>query len=110
MELLSSVQWECLVGELERGTLARGWDEERGWMLVRIRVLIIRLFGVECTVQGVWKLMRRHGWSPQVPARRVLEQDDGSVERWRSGVWETVRPPGRPGTPASASRARQGRG
>ncbi|WP_374116916.1 winged helix-turn-helix domain-containing protein [Streptomyces sp. MNU76] len=96
--------------ELERGTLAHGWDEDQGWTLVRIRALIIRLFLVEYTVQGVWKLMRRHGWSAQVPARRALERDDASVERWRSEVWETVKPPRRPGTPTSASGTRPGRG
>lgn len=109
VELLSPAQWERLVRELERGALAHGWDEEQGWTLVRIRALIIRLFLVEYTVQGVWKLMRRHGWSPQVPARRALERDDASVERWRSEVWETVKPPRRPGTPTSASRTRRGR-
>ncbi|WP_254402902.1 winged helix-turn-helix domain-containing protein [Streptomyces sp. AC555_RSS877] len=62
-----------------------------------IRALIIRLFLVEYTVQGVWKLLRRHGWSPQMPARRALERDDASVERWRSEVWGTVKPPRRPG-------------
>src|SRR6266567_1214296 len=44
VELLSPAQWERLVRELERGTLAHGWDEEQGWTLVRIRALIIRLF------------------------------------------------------------------
>ncbi|WP_370270943.1 winged helix-turn-helix domain-containing protein [Streptomyces sp. V4I8] len=109
VELLGPAQWECLVRELGGGMLAHGWDEEQGWTLVRIRALVIRLFLVEYTVQGVWKLMRRHGWSPQVPARRALERDDASVERWRSEVWETVKPPRRPGTPTSASRTRPGR-
>lgn len=111
VELLSPAQWERLVRELERGTLAHGWDEDQdqGWTLVRIRALIIRLFLVEYTVQGVWKLLRRHGWSPQVPARRALERDDASVERWRSEVWETVKPPQRPRAPTSASRTKQGR-
>jgi transposase len=109
VELLSPVQWECLVRELERGTLAHGWDGEKGWTLVRVRTLVIRLFGVEYTVQGVWELLRRHGWSPQVPARRALERDDAGVERWRGEVWETVKPPRRPRTPASASRTKPGR-
>ncbi|WP_308184874.1 helix-turn-helix domain-containing protein [Streptomyces sp. MNU76] len=52
VELLSPAQWERLVRELERGTLAHGWDEDQGWTLVRIRALIIRLFLVEYTVQG----------------------------------------------------------
>ncbi|MER8225757.1 winged helix-turn-helix domain-containing protein [Streptomyces sp. NPDC094143] len=28
------------------------------------------------TIQGVWKLPWRHGWSVQVPLRRVTERDD----------------------------------
>ncbi|HEY8981587.1 MAG TPA: hypothetical protein VIU15_18620 [Streptomyces sp.] len=38
-----------------------------------------------------------------MPTRWALERDDASVERWRSEVWETVKPPRRPGTPTSAS-------
>ncbi|MFJ8391086.1 winged helix-turn-helix domain-containing protein [Streptomyces sp. NPDC094438] len=90
MELFSSAQWECLVRELERETLAHGWDEEQGWTLVWIRALIIRLFLMEYTVQGVWKLLRRHGWSVQVSARRALERDDASLGPWRGEVWEAV--------------------
>jgi transposase len=70
--------------------LAHGWDEGQGWTLVRIRTLIVRLFRVEYTVQGVWKLMRRHGWSAQVPVRRALERDPASVARWRAEVWQQV--------------------
>ena len=34
------------------------------------------------TVEGTWKLMRRHGWSVQVPVRQAIERDEGG----RGGV------------------------
>ncbi|MEV6483615.1 winged helix-turn-helix domain-containing protein [Streptomyces sp. NPDC051576] len=86
--LRSVWQWQ-----VERGTLAHGWDQERGSTLVRIRALVIRLSGVEYTVQGV----RRHGWAAQVPARRALERDDAGAGRWRSEV-------GRDGRATAAAR------
>ncbi|MFD5574966.1 winged helix-turn-helix domain-containing protein [Streptomyces cadmiisoli] len=65
VERLSREQWERLERELRRGPLAHGWDGEfQGWTLKRVKLLIWRTFHVGYTVQGVWKLLRRHGWSP----------------------------------------------
>ncbi|MDJ0465885.1 winged helix-turn-helix domain-containing protein [Streptomyces sp. H27-C3] len=64
VERLNPAQWERLERELKRGPPAHGFkDESQGWTLKRIKLLIGRLFHVGYTVQGVWKLMRRHGWS-----------------------------------------------
>jgi transposase len=52
--------------------------------------LIQRLFKVSYTVTGVWKLLRRHGWSSQVPVRRASERDDGAIEAWKKEVWPQV--------------------
>ncbi|MCX4538923.1 MULTISPECIES: winged helix-turn-helix domain-containing protein [unclassified Streptomyces] len=68
------------------------------------------MFHVGYTVQGVWKLLRRHGWSAQMPARRALERDDGAIEVWKREVWPQIKPPRRPGTAGYASRTRQTRG
>ncbi|WP_405954926.1 winged helix-turn-helix domain-containing protein [Streptomyces phaeochromogenes] len=75
---------------VEARPLAHGWkDEGQGWTLKRIKLLIGRLFHVGYTVQGVWKLMNRHGWSAQVPVRRALERDEGPSRcgRNRCGRW-----------------------
>jgi putative transposase len=98
-----------LVRELERGPLAHGWSEDQCWTLGRIRVVIARGFHVGYTVQGVWHLLRRHGWSAQVPVRRALERDDGAVEVWKAEVWPRVKAPRRPVTPGSASPTKQAR-
>jgi putative transposase len=104
VERLSGAQWERLERELRRGPLAHGWkDESQGWTLKRIKLLIGRLFHVGYTVQGVWKLMHRHGWSAQVPVRRAMERDEGAIEVWKAQVWPLVKPPRATWAPTSAS-------
>ncbi|MER5214772.1 winged helix-turn-helix domain-containing protein [Streptomyces sp. NPDC002838] len=57
-----------------------------------------------------WKLLRRHGWSAQVPLRRAIERDDEAIEVWKAKVWPQVKGPRRTWAPTSASRTRQARG
>ncbi|WP_322761412.1 winged helix-turn-helix domain-containing protein, partial [Frankia sp. Cr2] len=71
-------------------------------------------FGVVYTVPGVWGLLRRRGWSCQLPARRAVERDDGEVavwrrEVWRREVWPRVKKSPRSPGPGSSSRTRPGR-
>jgi hypothetical protein len=57
------------------------------------------MFHVGYTVQGVWNLLRRHGWSAQMPVRRALERDDEAIEVGKAEVWPQVKnrgPLGRP--------------
>lgn len=88
MERLSPGEWERLEREVKRGPLAHGWDDAfQGWTLKRVKLLIGRMFHLGYTIQGVWKLLRRHGWSAQVPLRRAVERDDESIEVWKAEVW-----------------------
>lgn len=109
VERLSAEQWERLEAELKRGPLAHGFADDQRWTLKRIKLLIGRMFHVGYTVQGVWKLLRRHGWTCQVPVRRALERDEAAVEVWKEQVWPLVKAPRRTWTPTSASRMRRGR-
>ncbi|MFD7656994.1 winged helix-turn-helix domain-containing protein [Actinosynnema sp. NPDC059797] len=110
VERLSPAQWERLVRELGKGPLAHGWDEGGGWTLARVKTVIGRLFRVGYTVQGVWLLLRRHGWSLQVPAHRAIERDDGAVGVWHEEVWPWVKDSRRTWAPSSASRTKRARG
>ncbi|MFF6904104.1 winged helix-turn-helix domain-containing protein [Streptomyces hydrogenans] len=87
---LGERQFAQLERELEKGPLAHGWEDQR-WTLARIKALIGRRFHVSYTVQGVWKLMRRNGWSCQQPVRRAIERDDEAVEVWKKQVWPQVK-------------------
>lgn len=63
---------------LQNGAMAQGWTDER-WTLSRVRVLIADHLGMSLSIQGVWELLRRHGWSCLQPARRAVERDEAAV-------------------------------
>ncbi|MEU5045047.1 winged helix-turn-helix domain-containing protein [Streptomyces griseorubiginosus] len=44
---------------------------------------------------GGWRLLLRHGWSWQSPARRAPERDEHTVELWNTDVWPQVKGPRR---------------
>ncbi|WP_405997709.1 winged helix-turn-helix domain-containing protein [Streptomyces sp. NBC_00829] len=72
----------------------------------RVKTLIGRLFHVGCTVEGTWRLLKRHGWSWQQPARRAVERDDEAVELWKKEVWPRVKARRRSAGPGSSARTR----
>ncbi|KUN17652.1 transposase [Streptomyces corchorusii] len=104
---LSETQVARLERELERGPLVHGGADQR-WTLARVKTLIGRLFHVSYTVEGTWRLLKRHGWSWQQPARRAIERDDDAVEVWKKETWPRVRGPRRSAVPGSSSRTRPG--
>lgn len=104
---LSEAQIARLERELERGPLAHGWADQR-WTLARIKTLIGRLFHVSYTVEGTWRLLKRHGWSWQQPARRAIERDDAAVEVWKKETWPRVRPSRRSAGLGWSSKTRPG--
>jgi len=75
-ERLSPQQWARLEQELKKGPLAHGFAGDQRWTLGRIKTLIGKLFPRRVHVEGTWKLMRRHGWSAQVPVRQALPSRD----------------------------------
>jgi putative transposase len=109
-ERLSPQQWARLEAELGKGPLAHGFAGDQYWTLGRIKTLIGKLFHTGYTVEGTWKLLRRHGWSCQVPVRQAMERDEDAVAVWKDQVWPEIK--GRRATwaPSSASRTRQARG
>jgi putative transposase len=109
-ERLSPQQWARLELELGNGPLAHGFASDQRWTLGRIKTLIGKLFHIGYTVEGTWKLMRRHGWSAQVPVRRALERDEEAVAVWKAGVWPDIKVPRATWAPGSASRTRRARG
>jgi putative transposase len=109
-ERLSPRQWARLEQELRKGPLAHGFAEDQRWTLGRIKTLIGRLFHVGYTIEGTGTLMRRHGWSCQVPVRRAMERDEEAIAVWKAGVWPDIKGLRATWAPGSASRMRQARG
>ncbi|MFC5199841.1 winged helix-turn-helix domain-containing protein [Streptomyces kaempferi] len=76
---LSDERFALLEAELAKGPAVHGWEDQR-WTLERVQAVIGRRFKVSCSIAGVWRLLHRHGWSWQSPARRALERDEYAVE------------------------------
>jgi transposase len=88
---LDEAQVAQLRAALEAGPAAYGWKQDQRWTLARVAVLIERLSGVSYTLRGVSFLLHRLGFSPQVPAHRAFERDEGAVAAWRSATWAKAR-------------------
>ncbi|MFE7245272.1 winged helix-turn-helix domain-containing protein [Streptomyces sp. NPDC057580] len=78
------------------------------WTGARVATLIGRKFHVSYSVSGATRLMRRLGFTPQIPARRAAERDEQAVGAWKKATWAEVKAPGRPATDGSASRTKPG--
>ncbi|MFJ7280715.1 winged helix-turn-helix domain-containing protein [Kitasatospora sp. NPDC098663] len=107
---LSAAQFVELEAELGKGPAAHGFEDQR-WTLVRVQAVIGRRFRMRLSIATVWRLLKRHGWSWQAPARRALERDERderAVELWKQEVWPRVKAPRRRSEPGSSSRTRPG--
>jgi transposase len=109
-ERLSPRQWARLEAELAKGPLVHGFADDQRWTLKRIRTVIGRLFHIGYTIEGAGKLMRRHGWSVQVPVRQAVERDAEAIAVWKNQVWPQIKGRRRTWAPTSASRMRRVRG
>jgi putative transposase len=109
-ERLSPQQWTRLEQELGKGPLAHGFAGSQYWTLGRIKTLIGRLFHIGYTVEGTWKLLRRHGWPAQVPVRQAMERDEEAIAAWKAEVWPDIKAPRAAWAPSSACRTRRARG
>jgi transposase len=88
--LLDEAQVAVLVTELDRGALAHGHEQDR-WMLKWINDLIEDLFGTRYRDEsGVWRLMRRIGYSHHRPGRRAMQRDEQAIAEWRTVTWPGI--------------------
>ncbi len=89
--LLTEEQIPILTGELDRGALAHGHGQDR-WMLKWVNDLIDELFGVcFADTAGVWRFLRRIGYSYHRPGRRAGQRDEEAIARWREVTWPRIR-------------------
>ncbi len=89
LPLPSDELFAVLERELGKCPLAHGWADQ-AWTLVRIKTLIGRRFHRSYTIQGVAALLKRHGWTCRLPARRALERDETAVAGWVKETWPHV--------------------
>ena len=102
---LDEALFAVLEQELAKGSVAHGWPDQT-WTLARIKTLIGRRFHRTLTLSAIARMLRHHGWSHQVPARRALERNEEAVAGWVKETWPSVEGPWRRSTPGSSSRTR----
>jgi len=91
-----------LLDLLLEGALAYGFPNEL-WTLKRIAQVIRNEFGIVYHPNHLWRLLRRAGWSCQVPERRAIQQNEEAIARWKRYKWPHIKkgattwgPPGFP--------------
>ena len=95
---------------LQTGPAACGWDEDQCWTLARIAEVVRRRFTVDYTLAGLDLLLRRIGWSVQVPARQATERNEEQITAWREETWPVIKGRRRTWAPGSASKTNRARG
>jgi transposase len=61
------------------------------WTRAMVQELVRSRFGIDMTLQGIGKLLRRIGLSPQRPLVRAYEQDPERVRRWKEEEYPAIR-------------------
>jgi transposase len=87
---LTDQQCTQLVELLLQGARAHGFANEL-WTLRRIAAVIQVHFGVRYHPAHVWKLLRRLGWSCQVPEGRALQRDEQAMAYWQRYKWPAIK-------------------
>jgi transposase len=88
---LSEQQVRRLAQRLEAGPAASGYVEDQRWTLVRVVALISTMFHVRYSLKGASLLLRRMGWTPQMPSHRAVERDEDAIASWRRHRWPAVK-------------------
>lgn len=87
---LDAFALKSLTRELVAGAQQAGFPTDL-WTCRRIAELIRLRFGVHYQVSGVWRLLRRLGWSPQKPERRAVERNEREIRRWVKKEWPRIK-------------------
>ena len=87
---LDAAQLERLESQLLQGPEARGFPTPL-WTCPRIARLIADQFGVRYHAGHVWKILRALGWSPQRPAGKARERNQGAIRGWQRTTWPRIK-------------------
>jgi putative transposase len=106
---LNPAQVQRLQRRLEAGPAASGYVEDQRWTLARAVKLIGTMFHVRYSLKGASLLLRRMGWTPQMPSHRAVERDEAAIASWRQRTWPAVKGSRAGWVRGSASPTRRGK-
>jgi transposase len=61
------------------------------WTCGRVVGVISEEFGITYSKSQVSRLLKRIGWTPQVPITRAIQRDEEAIARWRAESWPELR-------------------
>jgi transposase len=79
---LSAQQLSQLVSELNKGAEYHGFNGAV-WTRPRVNEVIKKLFGVSYDPSQIGRILKKVGWSRQLPQRKASQQDARAVAQWR---------------------------
>jgi transposase len=75
-----------LIAALKAGALSQGYRSDL-WTLGRVGKLIETLTGQRYSESGVWRLLKRLGFSSQRPSGRAIQRDEAAIQQWKTKRW-----------------------
>lgn len=87
---LTSEQVELIPDFLWHGAEAYGFPGNL-WNCVRIAKVIHRELGIVYNRHHVSRLLKKLGWTPQVPILRAIQRNERKIAQWRKDVWPKLR-------------------
>lgn len=87
---LTHEQMQQLPELLGRGAEAYGFRGDV-WTCARVAALIRREFGVSYHKAHVSRILKKLGWTPQLPIERAAQRDEVRIEHWRTEVWPELK-------------------
>jgi transposase len=87
---LTTEQLRLIPDFLWHGPEAYGFRGEV-WTCDRVVEVIAEEFAVSYSKSQVSRLLKRLGWTPQVPITRVIQRDEEAIERWRVESWPALK-------------------
>jgi transposase len=61
------------------------------WTCTRVTGVLAEEFGVSYSRSQVSRLLKRLGWTPQIPITRAIQRDEEAIGRWRDQVWPRLK-------------------
>jgi transposase len=86
---LTPEQFRLIPDFLWHGAEAYGFRGDV-WTCERVAGVIGEEFGVSYSKSQVSRLLKRLGWTPQVPITRAIQRDEEAIGRWRVGPWPAL--------------------
>lgn len=88
--MLSADEQRRLMAALKAGALAQGYSTDL-WTLPRVGKLIETLTGQRYCESGVWRLLKRLGFTSQRPSGRAMQRDEAAVRQWKTKRWPALK-------------------